>query len=316
MFLMINFRIPKDETRRLEWLKSIAPPDFTPSRWSAVCSEHFTEESFKTNQTRKILKRSAVPKILNLDADVMQKKIGEASSTNLQQQVSVNLNYLEHDHSYPVPCQRVLKRKLDDSEKKVEVLQKKVKLFKQKTKKMQEKIESLNEVIDTLKQKSLINEYVGDILKEASSKVPAEIVKRLIKNSVSQKISREIYSPEMRCFAITLQFYSSKAYNFVRDTFGLSLPHENAVRRWYSSAEAEPGFTDSSFKTVKLKVEEEKQKDKDVFAYVMFDEMAIRKKIKFDGKKFVGSVDYGKFIYITFNKNGRSSWCSGDSKHA
>jgi hypothetical protein len=48
MFLMINFRIPKDETRRLEWLKSIAPPDFTPSRWSAVCSEHFTEESFKT----------------------------------------------------------------------------------------------------------------------------------------------------------------------------------------------------------------------------------------------------------------------------
>jgi hypothetical protein len=303
---MINYRIPKDETRRLEWLRSVAPPGFAPSRWSAVCSEHFTEESFKPNQTRKILKTSAVPRIVNLKPDAQLKDNGEASSLlcdqtqSTQQQQSKNLNYTEHDHCYPLPCQRVLKRKLDESEGKVEVLQKKVKLLKQKTKKMQEKIETLNEIIDTLKEKNLVSEYVSDILKEVSSKVPAEIVKRLIKNRNSQKISHEAFSTEMKSFAVTLQFYSCKAYNFVRDTFGLSLPHENTVRRWFSSVDAEPGFTESSFETVKSKVEEERRKEKEVFVYVMFDEMAIRKKIKFDGKQFIGCVDYGKLLLVTF----------------
>jgi hypothetical protein len=40
------YRLPKNIIRREKWLLSIAPPDFVPSKWTAVCSEHFKEDSF------------------------------------------------------------------------------------------------------------------------------------------------------------------------------------------------------------------------------------------------------------------------------
>lgn len=38
-------------------------------------------------------------------------------------------------------------------------------------------------------------------------------------------VNRSKYPPELRSFAITLHFYSPKAYNFVRKKFNLALPH-------------------------------------------------------------------------------------------
>jgi hypothetical protein len=205
-----------------------------------------------------------------------------------------NLNIIEHDHSYPLPNQKGLKRKLDISEDKCERLQKKVKHLSRKEKVLTDKVSSLNEVIDTLKQKNLVSDYIRDILEEASCKVPAEMIERLLKNKSKNQTCRTPYSEEMKTFAVTLQFYSSKAYNFVRQTFNLGLPHESVVRKWYSSINAEPGFSEQSFETLKTKVEEDCLKNKDVFVFITFDEMAIKKKLEFDGQNFVGYVDYGK----------------------
>ena len=58
------------------------------------------------------------------------------------------------------------------------------------------------------------------------------------------------YSPELRSFALTLQFYSTKAYSFVRKSFQLALPHPSQVRRWYSKVPAEPGFTEPAFQAL------------------------------------------------------------------
>ena len=162
----------------------------------------------------------------------------------------VNINVFEHDHCYPLPNQKGLKRKLEISEDKCEQLQKKVKHLLRTNKVLTDKVISLNEVIDTLKQKNLVSDYVIDILKQASSKVPAEMIERLLKNKSNSKTSRAPYSEDMKAFSITLQFYSSKAYNFVRQTFNLGLPHESIVRRWYSTIEAEHGFTKQSFETL------------------------------------------------------------------
>ena len=63
------------------------------------------------------------------------------------------------------------------------------------------------------------------------------------------------YSPELKSCALTLQFYSSKAYEFVRRTCNLALPHP-AQFRWYSKVPAEPGFTEPAFHDLRSKVEE------------------------------------------------------------
>jgi len=298
--ILFTCRLPKEKDRCKKWLQNVAPADFVPSKWSSVCSDHFEEDCFVKNRQYNILAKHAIPSLFKISAASDELIIPENEAV-VQENCDLRINEnAEHDHSYPLPSQKVLKRKLDTSQEKVQVLQKKVKVLKRSNSKLKNKVESLADIIDTLKQKHFINDHISDILKEASSQVPAEMMKRLLKNTETQKVSREKYSSEMKAFSVTLQFYSSKAYNFVRETFGLCLPHENVVRSWYSSMNAEPGFTEQSFQTLKLKVEEEQSKTKEVFVYITFDEMAIRKKVKFDGKQFVGCVDYGKICAPCF----------------
>jgi hypothetical protein len=93
-----------------------------------------------------------------------------------------------------------------------------------------------------------------------------------------------------------LQFYSSKAYEFVRKTFNLALPHQGQVKKWYAKIPAEPGFTKPTFQALKFKVEEAQKKGQEVICSLMLDEIAIRKHVSWDGKKFRGYVDVGNGV--------------------
>lgn len=87
---------------------------------------------------------------------------------------------------------------------------------------------------------------------------------------------------------LCLQFYSAKAYRYVRRTFAFALPHPSVIRKWYSTINGEPGFTDEAFKTLKNKSEKE-----NIVCALMVDEIAIKRHIEWDGKKFRGYVDLG-----------------------
>lgn len=50
----------------------------------------------------------------------------------------------------------------------------------------------------------------------------------------------KIYSPEIRSFALTLDFYSPKAYEYVRGMFKNALPDRRTLRKWYETVEFEP----------------------------------------------------------------------------
>lgn len=54
-------------------------------------------------------------------------------------------------------------------------------------------------------------------------------------------------SDDLRSFAMTLHFYSAKAYQFVCDSLSLWKNTIKAIRSWYSSIHADPGFTAASF---------------------------------------------------------------------
>ena len=67
-----------------------------------------------------------------------------------------------------------------------------------------------------------------------------------------KKKSPGAYPPELRALAMTLKFYSTKAYNYVRD-FDLGLPHVS-IWRWCDSVNVEPGFTKDVLTAMKAKV--------------------------------------------------------------
>ncbi|CAL1687639.1 unnamed protein product [Lasius platythorax] len=76
---------------------------------------------------------------------------------------------------------------------------------------------------------------------------------------------------------MTLYFYSSKAYGFVRRKLCQALPDPSTLRSWYSSISGEPGFTSESFDALKLKVDEAQKSNKKVICILMLDEISIKK---------------------------------------
>lgn len=97
-------------------------------------------------------------------------------------------------------------------------------------------------------------------------------------------------------FALTLQFYSTKAYNYVRETFECALPHPSTITKWYSSINGEPGFTGEAMNAIRAKANEAKTNNKQLLCNLVVDEMAIRKHLEWDGKKFRGYVDIGNGV--------------------
>ena len=79
-------------------------------------------------------------------------------------------------------------------------------------------------IVKHIRKKQLISTGCEEMLKQAFSGVPLEMMKRMTSGKKSGKASK--YSPELWSFALTLQFYSGKAYEFVRRTINLALPHQ------------------------------------------------------------------------------------------
>lgn len=102
--------------------------------------------------------------------------------------------------------------------------------------------------------------------------------------------TRQNYTPELRNFAITLNFYSRKAYNYVRSKFNNSLPHPKTISRWFRSIDGSPGFTTEALRALKIKVLAARSENKKILCNLVMDEMAIRRQVEWTGTKFTGLV--------------------------
>ena len=116
-------------------------------------------------------------------------------------------------------------------------------------KRLKKKVSSLKQVIANLRKNNMIDKRCEDLLQKKFSGPSLEIYKRLVKGGKYGK-----YSENFKSFALTLHFYSRKAYNFLRKSFNLALPHPNKITSWYSKIPANPGFTEPAFKALELKV--------------------------------------------------------------
>ena len=170
----------------------------------------------------------------------------------------------------------------------LERTKKKLKQVQQSKRRLIKKCHSLQDIVKVLKTRNLISENVNDILKDVSSKVPSQLFQRIKASRYTKAKYKKVYTTELKCFALTLHFYSSKAYNFVRQTFCLCLPHEKVIQKWYSSVRSGAGFTTEALSTLETKADEEEEAGNDVQGASMFDEVSSEHNIEWDGKKYVG----------------------------
>lgn len=94
-------------------------------------------------------------------------------------------------------------------------------------------------------------------------------------------------TPELRSFAVILNFYSLTAYNYVRKTFNKCLPHPSTIRKWYSTIDGTPGITQESLNAIVMKVTEMKQKNLNLVCGLIIDKMSISEAVHFNGKHLI-----------------------------
>lgn len=96
-------------------------------------------------------------------------------------------------------------------------------------------------------------------------------------------------------FALTLHYYSPRAYEYVRQEFNNCLPHSKTISKWYQSINGKPGIMLEAVNAIKQR---SNSVDYQLFGSLVFDEMAIRQHVEYD-KKFYGYVDMGENITVT-----------------
>lgn len=222
----MDFRFPNQEDIRKRWLLQINDPSFVPSIWSVVCSAHFEPDCFEQKTKRRDLKAGSYPTLFLKSSDNLKCLPVESVSV---------------DHNYIKPTQNELKRRLDKATDVLVKYKKKIKTLQRTNQRKTKTCKTLTDVILELKENNLLSANGFQKLSDCGSRVPALLFQRLTDTKHQNCVSRKEYPDELKRFALTLQFYSSKGYNYVRQNFNFCLPHEYSIRRWYSSVQSETG---------------------------------------------------------------------------
>lgn len=186
------------------------------------------------------------------------------------------------------PRRKFLKQGIHKLSDQLVVKNNKLKILQQNLRRKEKKIASLKTIIQQLKKQNLITEDSYDILLDSFGK-HKDLITNWSNKNTNKKVPKK-FSPAVRQFALSLNFLSPKAYNYVRKQFNTILPHSRTLSKWYSHVDAKPGFTNEAFKMLALKV---KFSSDPVVCSLILDEMAIRQQMEFDGTNYYGGIDLG-----------------------
>ena len=99
-------------------------------------------------------------------------------------------------------------------------LEQKIRNLQQQLRRTKHKVETMDEVIKILKDKLVINSMEAESLQSTFKDTHLEFMYNF-KNNLKSNPSGRRYSDEMKEFALTLYFYSPKAYKYVRSIIPL-----------------------------------------------------------------------------------------------
>ena len=121
-------------------------------------------------------------------------------------------------------------------------LKQQVNTLQKKVKRLERKLEIQKNLLDILQQENqLQSAKLGSI-----DGCLSELVENQAKN-VCRK-TKKVYTDNIKEFAMTMHYYSPKAYEYLRSK--LELPTSRTIQRWLESVECEPGFLTDILKLV------------------------------------------------------------------
>lgn len=161
----------------------------------------------------------------------------------------------------------------------------KIKSLRRRNERLIKKCVSLKELTKELRK----NKFIDIGLQNNLSNITGEIFSTIKRKHGKGKRGIVKYTPAVKKFALTLNYYSPSGYKYVRRQFDSCLPHPSTLSKWYQVIDANAGFTEEAFRALRSKLS---QSDKRL-ACLMVDEMAIRQQKTFNGKDVEGLVTFG-----------------------
>ena len=148
----------------------------------------------------------------------------------------------------------------------------------------------MKQLMEDLKEKRLVSNQQHELLAHNFEGVSGHLFADQASNAKYGNKHSSEYSLETKQFAVTLHYYSPKAYDFVHKV--LALPHPSSIHSWAASVNCEPGFLCDIIKLLGGMVQN-KSSASDVVLIV--DAMSLYKGTWWDPKEwcYVRTVDYG-----------------------
>ena len=143
---------------------------------------------------------------------------------NSEARPTIPMMKAKSDHIYP-NTEESLKRKLDLKNERAESLQKKLYNVNKKANRLTDTVSRLEKELSQAYTNFDVDKSKQILIDKAASNIPFKLLKLSVDND-------QTYDPAIRKFALTLHFYSPKAYRFIRNTFNKALPHEHTLYRW------------------------------------------------------------------------------------
>ena len=287
------------------------------TRFSFICSNHFENQDYiipPSSDRPCRLKKYAVPSVFSMPdqsnamglSNAERNRLGIPRKRNLPRESSgmspAAKVFLDHNYARQMTENLAEGQDLNDNEQEEaeekpdlsQKLRQKIKNLQQKLRRSKNKLDNMGNLISHLQEKLVISSEQAGILHASFDNLQLSLFKNTKKNA-KRKPSGRRYDDQVKEFALTLYFYSPKAYKYVRSI--IPLPDPSSLRGWSSSVNCEPGFSEEAFNALASEVSRDAIK-KD--CCMIIDAMAIRKQTVYEPKndRYVGFVNYGEGVPI------------------
>ena len=186
--------------------------------------------------------------------------------------------------------------KTTPGEEKRDILQKKlgqkIRNLQQQLRRTKQRVQTMGDVIKILKDKLVISSKEAESLMSTFENTHLEFLYNF-KDNLKRSPSGRRYSDEIKEFALTLHYYSPKAYKYVRSI--VPLPNPYLIKKWSASFKCEPGFIEDAFTSLSNEIAASPN-SKD--CGLVIDAMSIRKQTLWNNEKdkYSGFIDLGDAI--------------------
>ena len=262
-----RFPVNRPEVYR-RWIINAKLPDFIPTVNDILCSDHFDKAAYIYSDGHR-LHEDAVPTIFAHNKAVERKIPMKRSPPTIDTDEEEKPPKIKRINASPT--KEELKAMLLRKDQELNTKRKEIKSLKQIVRRKTSQVTTLQSLVNDIKERELMAPSIADCLASNFSGLTGELISNHFSN-MDRSRNGVRYTPDVKKFALTLHFYSPRAYDYVRQSF--CLPDPRSIRVWTSTVRCEPGFFKDVFEHLKNLVEQDQIRNEDVA--LIFDGMAIK----------------------------------------